>query len=369
MASTQALVAHKVKSALVLENVVLDNLQPDEALVEIHATGVCHTDLSCIDGTLPAQFPSVFGHEGGGIVKEIGSDIQNCAPGDKVLLSFAYCKSCPPCSSGHPAYCHAFAARNFGQCRTDGSSALKVSASGAKCFGHFFGQSTFARHAIVHASSIVRVPPDTPLELFAPLGCGMQTGSGAILRTLDVKEGSTVAVFGVGGVGMAAIMASKLRNAGTIIAIDLQPARLDLAKELGATHTIVGSDKDIIQQIQNICPPNGVNYAVECTGVPTVLGTMLDSLGTRGKGATIGAPSPGVKGSVDIFTHLVLGREYVGCCEGDSVPHKFIPYLIEQHKAGKFPLEKLITYYDIKDHEKAFADTKGGRTIKAVLQW
>lgn len=211
------------------------------------------------------------------------------------------------CDSGHPAYCFTFGACNLGQMRSDGTSAYSTKGDGRKVFGHFFGQSSFAKHAVVHATSLVKMPADTPLDLFAPLGCGIQTDAGAVFNTLDVKEGSTLAVFGCGSVGMAAIMAGKIRGAKEIIAIDLQEGRLALAKELGATQLINGKDKDIVQQIQKLCPPNGVAYAADCTGVPQVIATMIDSLGTRSRAATVGAAAPGQRATVDVFSHIVLG--------------------------------------------------------------
>lgn len=168
------------------------------------------------------------------------------------------------------------------------------------------------------------MPPETNLELFAPLGCGIQTGVGAVLNVLNVKESSTVAVFGVGSVGMSAVLASRLRKAKTIIAIDLQANRLDVAKRLGATHGILGSDADIVQQIREICPPTGVDFAVDCTGIPAVIGNVIDSLGTKGRAATAGAPGANSTVSVDIMNHLTFGKEYVGCCEGDAIPSEVI---------------------------------------------
>jgi len=188
-------------------------------------------------------------------------------------------------------------------------------------FSTFFGQSSFARHTLVHRSSVVKVPQGTDLALYAPMGCGMQTGAGAVLNALDVKPGSSVAVFGVGSVGMAAVMAAaKIRGARTVIAIDLQDSRLELAKKLGATHGVNGGAKDVVEQIRKICPPVGVDYAVDCTGVPAVIRTMIDCLGTKGRAATVGAPGFGKCVSVDVMEHLTYGKEYVGCCEGDSLP-------------------------------------------------
>jgi Zn-dependent alcohol dehydrogenase len=259
-------------------------------------------------------------HEiGAGVVVSKGSDVTSVSEGDKVLLS-SHCETCPPCLSGHPAYCHDFNLRNFGGKRPDGSSAVVL--PGKKpVFSSFFGQSSWARHALVHRSSLVRVAPETELGLLAPLGCGVQTGAGAVLNSLNVREGSSLAVFGVGSVGMSAIMAGKLRGAKTIIAIDVQPARLELAKRLGATHCVVSS-KDVVEDIRKICPPVGVDFALDCTGITSVIETMIAALGTRGRAATAGAPGFGSTISVDVMAHLTYGKEYVGCCEGDSLPSK-----------------------------------------------
>jgi Zn-dependent alcohol dehydrogenase len=194
---------------------------------------------------------------------------------------------------------------------------------GKGIFSTFFGQSSFARHTLVHRSTVVKVPDSTDLALYAPMGCGMQTGAGAVLNSLGVKKGSSVAVFGVGSVGMAAVMAAaKVAGAGTVIAVDLQPARLELAKKLGATHAVLAGDKDVVAEVRRICPPNGVDYAVDCTGVPKVIRDMIDCLGTRGRAATVGAPGFGKTVSIDVMEHLTYGKEYVGCVEGDSLPSK-----------------------------------------------
>lgn len=238
-----------------------------------------------------------------------------------MLLSYAFCSKCSECVSGRLPYCHNLLTLNFGGQRTDGTSALSFS-DGSTLHGHFFGQSSFSRQAIVSRASLVKVPSDVPLALFAPLGCGLQTGAGAILNTLDVQPGSTVAIFGVGSVGLSAVMASKIRQAKEIIAVDIQPSRLDLARELGATTTIIGTDADIVEQINKICPPKGVNYALDCSGIPKVIETMIDSLGIRGRACSVGAPPPGKRASVDVFSHLIMGREYVGCHQGESVARK-----------------------------------------------
>ncbi|KAL3487198.1 chaperonin 10-like protein [Aspergillus germanicus] len=367
--TTQALVSREVNVPPKLEEITLDAIQADEVLVEIHATGICHTDFSCMNGTLPSAFPSVLGHEGAGVVLEVGPNVTHVSPNDRVLLSFDHCRSCNQCDEGHPAYCTEWVARNFGQKRPDGSTTLASADGSTKIHGSFFGQSSFARHTVVSSASVVKVPADTRLDLFSPLGCGIQTGAGAILNTLDVQAGKSVAIFGVGSVGMSAVMAAKLRDAKIIIAVDLQPQRLELAKKLGATHTVVGSDPDVVAQIQAISGKNGVDYSVDCAGIPQVVEKALDCLGTRGKGATVGAPTPGVRAGVDVFSHLVMGRQYLGCCEGDSDTQKFLPYLIEQHAQGRFPLDEMVTYYPVAEYERAFKEVKEGKALKGVLLW
>lgn len=322
---TIALVLREIGGSFRAETVQLDDIRPDEALVEVSAVGICHTDLSCASGVLPATAPAVFGHEGAGQVVKVGSDITAVKPGDKVILSYAHCTKCDQCSSHHPAYCYFGVRANLGGGRfSDDSKSIKVMDNGevlgnVPVFSNFFGQSSFARHAVVHMSCLVKVPDETDLALFAPLGCGLSTGVGTVFNTLNVLEGCTFAVFGVGSVGLASVMAAKIRKAKTIIAIDVREDRLHLAQELGATHTILASEGDIVRRIRNICPPNGVNYAADCSGVPSVVATMVECLGTRGRGATVGAPSPGKKVEIDILDHLFYGKEYVGCGEGDAI--------------------------------------------------
>lgn len=251
----------------------------------------------------------------------MGSAVTTVSPGDKVLLSFSHCESCTQCTTGHPSYCYDFNQRNFAGSRVDGSSAMLADDGQSSRFSTFFGQSSFARHTLVHRSSLVKVPDDSDLSLLAPLGCGIQTGLGAAINTLDIQEGSSVAIFGVGSVGIAALLGAKLRGAKTIIAVDIQESRLEFAKRLGATHGVLNSP-DVVKDIRSICPPVGVDFAIECTGRKSVIRDMIDALGTRGKGATVGAPGFGACIDVDVMEHLTYGKSYVGCCEGDSNPSK-----------------------------------------------
>jgi Zn-dependent alcohol dehydrogenase len=267
---------------------------------------------------------------GAGIVKEVGKSINHVSPGDKVLLSYNFCGQCEQCRQGHPAYCLHMMNLNFGGTRLDGSYTMRTS-EGHPIYSNYFGQSSFSCLAVVNSSCIVKVPPSTPLDLFAPLGCGMQTGAGAVFNTLNVQEKGTVAIFGTGSVGMSAVMAAKIRKAKAIIAIDINDKRLATARRLGATHVINGQDADVVATIRDICKANGVMHALDSTGVPTVIEKMIESLGTRGQAATVGAPSPGKRVSIDVFTHLSMGRDYVGCIQGESnaqeaslLPHSMV---------------------------------------------
>ncbi|KAJ5764737.1 hypothetical protein N7520_004296 [Penicillium odoratum] len=366
---TSALVVHSAGVKPKLLEIVLDSLQANELKVQIYATGVCHTDLACMEGHIPVQFPNVFGHEGAGVVLETGSDVTDVQVGDKVLLSYNFCGECTQCSVHYPAYCEKLMQLNFSGERLDGSSTMHLPDE-EHLFSNFFGQSSFSKIAVVNKSSVVRVPPTTDLQLYAPLGCGMQTGAGAILNTLNVRTGSSVVVFGTGCVGLAAVMAATIRGARIIVAVDLHPERLDLARELGATHTFRGDDPHIRKYITELCGSSrGADFALDCSGAIPVIETMIATLGIRGKATSVGAPAPGRKVEVDVFSHLTMGRQYLGCHQGDSVAREMIPYLIEKHKEGKFPLEKLIKVYDFNDFLQAFHDMNEGLVLKPVLRW
>ncbi|KAI9933577.1 hypothetical protein MW887_008050 [Aspergillus wentii] len=345
--TTEALVVDSAGADPQLKTVSLGPLQDKEVLVEIHATG----------------------HEGAGVVLNVGQNVSDVQVGDKVLISYSFCGNCPQCTSEHPAYCQNMVQMNFGGKRLDGTRTISLPNDPTRdVFANFFGQSSLSRIALVNQSSLVPVPASTPLELFAPLGCGLQTGAGAILNTLKVKPGSSVAVFGAGCVGLSAIMAAKVRKAEIIVAVDLQPARLELAKELGATHTFLGTDPNLAERIRELREP-GMDFALDCSGAPAVIETMIDCLGIRGRGASVGAPAPGRKVGVDVFAHLTMGKEYVGCHQGDSTPREMIPFLIQQNEKGMFPLEKMVEYYDVRNYPQAFEDMKKGRVIKPVLRW
>lgn len=258
--------------------------------------------------------------KGAGIVLKTGNKISSVSPGDAVLLSYNACNNCPSCSEGFPAYCVNMVKLNFGGTRLDGRFTTQLS-DGTPVYSNFFGQSSFTRLAVVNAASLVPVSQTTPLSLLAPLGCGMQTGAGVILNTLDVQPGDSVVIIGTGAVGMAAIMAARMREAHTVIGVDINSERLDLAQSLGATRSIQGAGSNLASQIKEICGA-GVRYAVDTTGVPEIVERMIDSLAPRGKAVSIGAPSVGSKVKIDVFSQITMGRQYLGCNQGDSIPQQ-----------------------------------------------
>ena len=363
--AVRAAVVREKGGPFVFEDLILDTrLRPDEVLVKVVATGVCQTDIHVRDQALPVPLPAVLGHEGAGVVERVGDAVTTVAPGDRVVMSYQACGHCKPCLGGNPAYCAYSFPLNFGGSRHDGSNAL--SGDGEEIHGHFFGQSSFATHALATERNVVKVDEEVPLELLAPLGCGLQTGAGAVLNSLKVPAGASVAVIGAGTVGLAAVMAAKVAGASPIIAIDIVPERLDLAHELGATHTVNAREEDTAARIAEITG-SGADYVLEITARPEMLTLAVDALAPLGTAALIGGAPAGAHAPVNMNA-LLGGRTVRGVAQGDSVPQLFIPQLIDLYKAGRFPFDRLITVYGFNEINQATTDTRTGAAIKPVLR-
>ncbi|MGC0239410.1 NAD(P)-dependent alcohol dehydrogenase [Arthrobacter sp. SD76] len=319
---TTAAVAAPGADGFSLVQVELDELRPDEVLVDVVAVGMCHTDISAASGVIPYPLPGVLGHEGAGRVRAVGSAVTRCAPGDAVLMSFTSCGRCAACRGGHPAYCVNHLPWNLlGGTRPDGTVPLGWDGD-EPLHAHFFGQSSFAHNAVADERSIVRLDPDTTdedLARYAPLGCGMQTGAGAILNVLQPAPDDTVVVSGAGAVGLAAVMAAAAASVQRIVVVDRVASRLELASELGAMHTIDASQVDTAAELARITEGAGVGFAVETTGNIGVLETMIANLAVGGTCAVIGAPRAGSRASFDVNAHLP-GRRILGVTLGDSDP-------------------------------------------------
>lgn len=339
---------------------------PGEVLVRIVAVGVCHTDIIVRDQYYPVPLPAVLGHEGSGVVEAVGRGVAGVAPGDHVVLSFASCGGCGPCLSGHPAHCADFFALNFGGGRKDGSTAT-CDAHGGVLHDHFFGQSSFGSYAIARERNVVKVPKEAPLDLLGPLGCGIQTGAGAVLRAMKVPAGASFAAFGSGAVGLSAVMAARVAGATQIIAVDVTQSRLDLARELGATHVVNSRETDAVAAIQEITG-GGAQFTLESSGRPEVLRQAIDALGIQGTCGIVGAPKLGTEASFDVNMVMVPGKRIMGIVEGDAVPQLFIPELVALHAQGRFPFDRLVKFYDFADINQAVADSESGTTIKPILR-
>ena len=349
----QAAVLRTSGSPLQIEALELEGPRHDEVLVRVVASGICHTDIGFVDDWDGP--PVVLGHEGAGVVAQVGKGVRGVEPGDHVVLSYQSCGDCAACRSGHPTGCERLYELNFGFERLDGSNALHR--SGVR--GHFFGQSSFATHLLATARNLVRVPRELPLDLLAPLGCGFQTGAGTIMNSLKVSKGVSVAVFGTGAVGLAAVMAARLAGAHPIIGVDLNPMRLELALELGATHAIDSRREDVVSRLQEITG-SGVDYVLEITGAPKLYQAAIEVLNPQGTVALIA--NPGGSGA------LKGGRKILGIIQGDSVPQDFIPKMIAWYRAGQFPFDRLVRFYDFREINQAIADASRGDTIKPVLR-
>jgi aryl-alcohol dehydrogenase len=347
------------------EKVELGELKSDEVLVKIVAAGMCHTDLAAKDQHMPFPLPAILGHEGAGIVLEVGAEVPGVSPGDHVVLTFASCGQCPNCLAGKPAYCLKFMAYNFGTRRPDGSCCHHL--HGEPVAGSFFYQSSFATHAIAHVSNVVVVPQDLPLDVLAPLGCGIQTGAGAVLNCLKPEAEASIVVFGLGAVGLSALMAAKISGCRKIIAVDLHDSRLALAKELGATDCVNGSKGDAVEEVRRLTDGAGANYSIDATGVPAVMRQAVDVLTIGGSAIFLGVAPVGATVAIDAFSFM-FGKTIRSSVEGDSVPKEFIPKLIELYREGRFPIEKMATYYDLADINRAAADSASGKAIKPIIR-
>ncbi len=346
-----------------IEELSLADPGPGEILVRIVGVGMCHTDMvpRAPEFQALAPLPLVPGHEGAGIVEAVGPGAQGVAVGDHVVLSFDSCGACRNCRSGHPAYCDLFLPKNLSARNLDGSSPAS-DAHGKPVGARWFGQSSFATHAIATARNAVVVDKALPLDLLGPLGCGIQTGAGSILIAMNVRFGSSVAVYGAGAVGLAAIMAARVAGATTIIAVDLHPSRLELARSLGATHVVDGKAGDVVAQVQAVSGP--IDYAFDTTGVPAVILGAVTALRQLGVCGLVG-----VRGSDLAFPPLTLemGKTVMGIFEGDAVPQLFIPQMIQLWQQGRFPFDKLIQKFPMKEIDQAEHASLAGKVVKPVL--
>ncbi|WP_150293384.1 NAD(P)-dependent alcohol dehydrogenase [Sphingobium estronivorans] len=362
----RAAVSNRGDDRFSIEELDLDEPRPDEILVRIEGVGLCHTDLVFRDaGDLLIAQPALYGHEGAGIVEAVGSAVSKVRPGDAVAISFRSCGTCDRCSHHDASYCRSAYELNWVGARTDGSKALHR--GDEEVASNFFGQSSFATHCLTYERNVVRLPDDVPVALMGPLGCGVQTGVGAVMNSLAAPKGSTILIVGGGTVGLCAVMGARIVGCSTIILVEPKPARRELGREFGATHCIDPAQLSSLSAAVREILPQGVDFALDVTGIPAVLEQIPACLGSKGVLGLVGVVPPGTPMPGDAGTAVTFGLSIKGIIEGDSNPDEFIPVLIDHYKAGRLPFDRLITTYPLSDINKAVKDQHDGKCIKPVL--
>lgn len=362
----QAAVLNAPSAPFSIETIEVAAPQAGEVLVDIQAAGICHTDLAAATGAFGNPFPIVLGHEGAGVVEAVGPGVTSVKPGDKVLLTFNSCGHCPRCESHDPAYCFEFFPLNFAGARPDGSS--RLSKDGKQVGDNFFGQSSFAAKAVANERNVLKVDDDSDLAILAPLGCGIQTGAGGVLRSLKAKRGEALVVIGGGAVGLSAVMGGKIAGCDPIILIEPQAGRRDMALTLGATHVIDPISNPATAEAVRTIVPAGVDMVVDTSGFVPALEQAVGMVSTMGRIGLIGVP-----GSLDaalpvpLVPFITMGGTVRGIVEGDSDITGFLPELIEHYHAGRLPVDKFVTRYPFDQINQAIDDAHHGKCIKPVL--
>lgn len=364
-----AAVVEELHGPFTIQQLELDEPGPGEALVRVIATGICHTDAITRGGDLPMPFPAVLGHEGAGEVVAVGEGVSAVAAGDHVVIGWPSCGTCRNCRDGEPRYCARLGEAVAGGARLLGPRAGETALrrpDGGEVHSHFFGQSSFATYALTWADALVVVPPEAPIELLGPLACGLSTGAGAVFNTVRPGPGATLVVYGAGAVGLSAVMAARLSPATTVIAVDRHASRLALAEELGATHTVhVTADTDPVAEVHRICG-GPADYALECTGVIPVVRQAVDSVGMLGTCVLIGGAPAGAEFALDHLSTL-WGKRIVGTLGGSGRSDTLIGTLVELHRQGRFPFDRLVRCYDLEDIDEALEASHRGDVLKPVL--
>ncbi|OJJ05602.1 hypothetical protein ASPVEDRAFT_138489 [Aspergillus versicolor CBS 583.65] len=372
----RAIVAREPKGGptWALETITVGAPADDEVLVQITAAGICHTDIlfsSMPQGVLGVAYPKIVGHEGAGIIQAVGKNVNKVSVGDKVLLSYYSCSSCAHCKASRPTYCTQFNLENYAGRKWAG---MVCKDGGEEAWARFFGQSSFAEYTLAAESSVVNVnellQSDEELNLFAPLGCGFQTGMGAVANVADAGPEDVVMVMGMGAVGMAALMTAKIRNAKTIIALDRFANRLELSREVGATHTIntVVDGFDFQQAVREISP-TGASVIIDTTGVGQLIEEAYESLSSLGKLVHIAPTPPDYRFKLDTTALLMSGKTITGCIEGNCIASEALPQMIQWYREGRFPIDKLLTFIPAPDFAKALEGMHDGSVLKPVLTW
>jgi len=356
----EAAVTTTADGPVMLERLRIAEPGPGEVLVELLASGICHTDFLAPQ---IVPLPAVLGHEGAGRVVAVGDGVASVAPGDLVAASYGWCGQCPRCTGGEMYHCRDFSGIQLGS-RRSGSPALHRP-DGTPVSASFFEQSSFATHAIMTERNVVSMPADIPPEYLAPLGCGVITGFGAVSNVLALRAGESLAVFGAGGVGLAAIMAAAQVGAGAIIAVDVKPARHALARSLGATHTVDGHADSVPDAIREIVP-DGVDCVLETVGQAGTFNSAVQCARPGGRCAVVAVPNLGQAFELSSGRPL-LTLQLTGVIEGRADPRTFLPRLAELIREGRLPMDRYVTRFPFAEINGALDAARNGEAAKAVV--
>jgi Zn-dependent alcohol dehydrogenase len=344
-----------------------------ELKVRMLATGICHSDvfISCIpDGVMGTRYPRVLGHEGAGIVEEVGPGVTVAKVGDPVLLSYNYCKSCDLCKIQKEPYCLKWRILNV-----IGEKGIFETSKAEDAIAKFMGQSSFASMSIVSEGSVVNVKGmvknNEELKLMAPLGCGLMTGSGAVVNSAKAQPHDIVLVTGIGAVGLGAVMAAKISGCKEIIAVDRVVSRLEVAKELGATIVLDTSkpDTNFVEEMKKLINGQRISYVVETTGVIPVIQACAQAMGKHGKLIQIGIPALGSELTIRLSEFFGFNKTFECHGLGDTTGQAHIPKMLQWYREGKFPIEKIVKYFPAKDALQALHEMESGTAIKPVIVW
>ncbi len=350
---------------LVVETVDLDGPRTGEVLIEIAAAGLCHSDLSTIEGIRPRPLPAVLGHESAGIVREVGAEVSAYAPGDHVVTTFVMsCGHCPICDDGRPYLCESSSgSKARGELLAGGK---RLSLNGQP-ISHAAGVSCFAEYAVVAQETLVKMPDDLPLDIAALFGCAVMTGVGAVLNTAGVQEGQAVCVVGLGGVGYNAVMGAVIAGAAPIIAVDTNPTKFALARDLGATHCIDPRGGTALEQLRDLTG-GGVRHAIEAAGTVPALEFAYAALAAGGMVTSVGLTSADAVLTLPPYDMVSKGKGVQGSYMGSCTPPVDIPRFIEHYRHGRLPLAKLLSgTLPLEDINEGFDRLAAGDAVRQIL--
>jgi len=366
MMKSKAAILFEVGAGLEVREVEVQDPGPGEVRIRMVAGGVCHSDLHVMTGHLEAPVPAILGHEGAGIVADVGRGVTSVKPGDPVIpLWRLSCGSCEYCTGGRPALCAAGTQIRWSGRLADGTSRFKCDGHEIR---HFAGVSSFSNYTVVPEDAVLKIPEDLPLERAALLGCAVITGVGAVFNAARVRPGSTVAVFGTGGVGVNVVQGAAIAGAEKIIAVDRLESRLDAARRFGATHTVDATAGDPVAQIRDSTAGKGVDYAFEVVGLPALMRQAYESLAKRGMAVVVGLIPTSAEVTVPALPLIYEERVLTGSLYGSAAPKTDIPKLIDLYRAGRLKLDELLTRsYPIEDINEAYAALESGGTLRSVV--